>query len=189
LASALSRIRRSFICEKHELGSEMKASDLNQRQALGAKISELAEQIAASMGMELVLVEVKGGGNRSVVRTFIDQPGGITLDDCERFSRRLSVSLDVEDWIPSSYTLEVSSPGIDRPLVKESDFERFCGENAAVQTRMPMDGRKKFKGRIADVTEGRLNLEITPGHIVKIALMDIEKANLIGDLSIRPQGS
>jgi len=167
----------------------MKASDLNQRQALGDKISELAEQIAATMAMELVLVEVKGSGNRSVVRTFIDQPGGITLDDCERFSRRLSVSLDVEDWIPSRYTLEVSSPGIDRPLVKESDFERFCGKNATVQTRMPMDGRKNFKGRIADVTEGRLNLEIKPGHIVKIALMDIKKANLIGDLNIRPQGS
>jgi ribosome maturation factor RimP len=167
----------------------MNESDLNQRQALAAKISELAEQIAASMGMDLVLVEVKGGGNRSVVRIFIDQPGSITLDDCERFSRRLSVSLDVEDWIPSSYTLEVSSPGIDRPLVKESDFERFRGENATVQTRMPMDGRKNFKGRIADVTEGLLNLEITPGHIVKIALMDIEKANLIGNLNIRPQGS
>ena len=149
----------------------------------------MAEQVAASMEMEVVLVEIKGSGKRSVVRTFIDHPGGVSLDDCERFSRRLSISLDVEDWIPSSYTLEVSSPGINRPLVKESDFKRFCGKDATVRTRTPIDGRKNFRGRIADVAVGRLELEISPGDTVKIALMDIEKANLIGDLSIRPQGS
>jgi len=167
----------------------MKASDLNQRQSLVVRISELAEQIAVSMGMEVVLVELKGSGKSSIIRTFIDQPGGITLDDCTRFSQRFSISLDVEDWIPSSYTLEVSSPGINRPLAKESDFQRFCGENATVRTRTPIDRQKNFKGRIADVTEGRLELEIAPGNIVKIALVDIEKANLIVDLSVRPQGS
>jgi ribosome maturation factor RimP len=174
---------------KYDLGLQMKASDSGRRQSLTARIIEMAEQVAASMGMEVVLVEIKGGGKKSVVRTFIDQPGGISLDDCERFSRRLSVSLDVEDWIPFSYTLEVSSPGINRPLVKESDFKRFCGKDATVRTRTPIDGRKNFKGRIADVAVGRLELEISPGDTVKIALMDIEKANLIGDLSIRPQGS
>ncbi len=167
----------------------MKASDSSQRQSLAARITEMAEQVAASMGMEVILVEIKGSGNRSVLRTFIDQPGGISLDDCERFSRRLSVSLDVEDWIPFSYNLEVSSPGINRPLVKESDFKRFCGKDATVRTRTPIEGRKNFKGRIAEVTAGCLELEISPGNAVEIALMDIEKANLIGDLSIRPQGS
>lgn len=167
----------------------MKASDSGQRQFLADRITELAEQVAASMGMEVVLVEIKGSGNRSVVRTFIDQTGGVSLDDCARFSRRFSVSLDVEDWVPFSYTLEVSSPGIDRPLVKESDFKRYCGKNATVRSRKPVDGRKNFKGRIADVTAGRLELEISPGNTIKIALMDIEKANLIGDLSTRPQGS
>ena len=167
----------------------MKASDSSQRQSLAARITEMAEQVAASMGMEVILVEIKGSGNRSVLRTFIDQPGGISLDDCERFSRRLSVSLDVEDWIPFSYNLEVSSPGINRPLVKESDYKRFCGKDATVRTRTPIEGRKNLKGRIAGVTAGRLELEISPGNAVEIALMDIEKANLIGDLSIRPQGS
>jgi len=167
----------------------MKASDSSQRQSLEARITEMAEQIAASLGMEVILVEIKGSGNKSVVRTFIDQPGGISLDDCERFSRRFSVSLDVEDWIPFSYNLEVSSPGINRPLVKESDFKRFCGKDATVRTRTPIGGRKNLKGRIAGVTAGRLELEISPGNAVEIALMDIEKANLIGDLSIRPQGS
>jgi ribosome maturation factor RimP len=95
----------------------------------------------------------------------------------------------VEDWIPFSYTLEVSSPGINRPLVKESDFKRFCGENATIRTRKPIERRKNFKGRIVDVNVGRLEIEISPGNSIKIALMDIEKANLIGDISTRPQGS
>jgi len=167
----------------------MAVSDSNRRQSLEGRITELAEQVAASMGMEIVLMEIKGDGNRSIVRALIDQPGGISLDDCERFSRRYSVMLDVEDWIPFSYVLEVSSPGVNRPLVKESDFRRFTGKDAKVRTRLPIDGQRNFKGRIAGVTEGRVELEIAPGKRVGIALTDIEKANMIGDLSLRPQGS
>ena len=167
----------------------MAVLDLNQRQSMQTRITALAEQIAASMGMEIVLLEIKGDGNHSVVRTFIDQPGGVTLDDCERFSKRFSVSLDVEDWIPFSYVLEVSSPGVNRPLVKEADFQRYCGKNIKVRTRDPIEGQKNFKGKIAGVTEGRLELEIAPGKQIEIALMDIEKANLMADLSMRPQGS
>ena len=167
----------------------MAVSDSNERQSLETRITELAEQVAASMGMEVVLVEIKGDGNRSIVRTFIDQPGGITLDDCERFSKRFSVSLDVEDWIPFSYVLEVSSPGVNRPLVKEADFQRFCGKNAKVRTRSHIAGQRNFKGKIVGVTEGRLELEVAPGKQVEIALTDIEKANLMAELSMRPQGS
>jgi ribosome maturation factor RimP len=167
----------------------MAGSDLNQRQSLEKRIAELAEQVAASMGLEVVLVEVKGDGNHSILRAYIDQPSGITLDDCERFSKRFSVSLDVEDWIPFSYTLEVSSPGVNRPLVKESDFQRFAGKEARVRTRLPIGGQRNFKGKIIGVTEGRLELEVAPGKQVGVALMDIEKANLIAELSLRPQGS
>ena len=167
----------------------MAVLDLNQRQSMQTRITALAEQIAASMGMEIVLLEIKGDGNHSVVRTFIDQPGGVTLDDCERFSKRFSVSLDVEDWIPFSYVLEVSSPGVNRPLVKEADFQRFCGKNIKVRTRDPIEGQKNFKGKIVGVTEGRLELEVAPGKQIEIALTDIEKANLMADLSMRPQGS
>lgn len=162
---------------------------MNRQDSLQARISELAENLAASMGMEVVLVEIKGEGNRSVVRVYIDQPSGISLDDCERFSRRLSVSLDVEDWIPSSYVLEVSSPGVNRPLTREKDFLRFCGENAKVRTRTPYGGQRNFKGRIAGVAGGRLELEVEPGRRVEIDLEDIERANLIGDLRMRPQGA
>jgi ribosome maturation factor RimP len=167
----------------------MAVSDLNQRQSLETRIWRLAEEVAASIGLEVVLVEVKGDENRSVVRAYIDQPSGISLDDCERFSKRLSVVLDVEDWIPFSYILEVSSPGVNRPLVKETDFRRFAGKEAKVRTRVPCEGQRNFKGKIVDVTEGRLELEIGPGKKVAIALTDIEKANLIGELSFRPQGS
>src|SRR5512147_1650045 len=141
----------------------MAGSDLNQRGSLESRVAELAEQVAASMGMEVVLLEIKGDGNRSIVRAYIDQPGGVTLDDCERFSKRFSVSLDVEDWIPFSYILEVSSPGVNRPLVKESDFRRFAGKEAKVRTRLPIGGQRNFKGKIAGVTGGRLELEIAPG--------------------------
>jgi len=129
--------------------------------------------------MEIVLVEIKGGGNRPIVRTYIDRPGGVTLADCENFSKRFSVLLDVEDSIPFSYTLEVSSPGLDRPLVKEGDFLRFAGSNARLRTRSPIGGQKNFKGRILSVAEGRVVLEVAPGKAVDIAISDIEKANLI----------
>jgi ribosome maturation factor RimP len=174
-----------FFC----FGYMMAVSDSDQKQSLVARIAELAEEVAASMGMEIVLVELKGDGGHSVVRTFIDQPRGVSLDDCERFSRRFSVALDVEDWIPFRYVLEVSSPGVNRPLIKEADFLRFSGKEAKIRTRTPIDGQKSFKGRLAGVNEGRVQLEIAPGKRVGIALMDIEKANLIADLSMRPQGS
>lgn len=131
------------------------------------------------MGMEIVLAEIKGGGNRSVVRIFIDQPGGISLSDCERFSKRFSVLLDVEDFVPFSYVLEVSSPGLDRPLTGEKDFERFVGKSARVRTRLPLEGQRNFKGRIVGVSDGRLSLEIVPGKQVEIAIADVEKANLV----------
>ena len=165
----------------------MAVADLNQRQILENKVTKLAEQIAASMGMEVVLVEIKGDGNGSIVRTFIDKPGGISLNDCERFSKRFSVTLDVEDWIPFRYLLEISSPGLNRPLVKEADFRRFGGRRVRVRTRCPLEGQKIFKGKIVGVTDGRLNLEVAPGKQVGIALMDIEKANLTADLARNSQ--
>lgn len=167
----------------------MAVSDLNQRQFLTGRITELAEQLGASIGMEIVLVEVKGDENRAVVRVYIDQPGGVSLDDCERFSKRFSVLLDVEDWISFSYILEVSSPGIDRPLVKQSDFQRFSGKDARVRTRLPIEGRRNFRGRIVNAVDNRVELEIASGKRIGIALTDIEKANLIGDINMRPQGS
>jgi len=153
--------------------------DSDRRESLETRLTSLAEQVAASMGMEVVLVEIKGGGNRSIVRIFIDQPDGISLSDCERFSKRFSVLLDVEDFVPFSYVLEASSPGLDRPLAKEKDFDRFAGKAAKVRTRLPVEGQKNFRGRILGVNGGRLSLETAPEKRVEIALTDIEKANLV----------
>jgi len=127
----------------------------------------------------MVLVEVKGDGGRFVVRVFLDQSGGISLNDCERFSKRFSVLLDVEDVIPFSYTLEVSSPGLDRPLAKAEHFSRFAGKSARVRTRLPINGQRNFTGKIIGVAEGRLLLETAPARQVEIALSEIEKANLV----------
>jgi len=149
------------------------------QQDLEARIRELVERIATPMGLEVVLVEIKGAGSRPVLRAYIDQPGGITLGDCERLSKRLSVVLDVEDWIPFSYALEVSSPGLDRPLVKTEDFQRFAGKKARIRSRIPVEGQKNFKGRILGVTAGMLELEVAPGRQVEIAVGEIERANLI----------
>lgn len=159
-------------------------SDGNDRRSLKARITELAEKTASSMSLEVVLVELKNEGGRQVLRVFLDQPAGITLGDCERFSKRFAVTLDVEDWIPFAYVLEVSSPGVNRPLVKEADFQRFIGSTARVRTRNPIAGQKNFKGRIVGAGEGRVTIEDAPDKLVTIEVADVEKANLVADLSI-----
>ena len=160
----------------------MAGFDLHDQGSPKARITSLAAGVAASMGMEVVLVELKGGGNRSIMRIFIDQPGGVTLDDCERFSKRVSVLLDVEDFIPFSYVLEVSSPGLDRPLTKEEDFQRFVGRKARVRLRSALAGRRNMQGRILGVNQGRIRLQLAPGDQVEIAVPEIERASLVIEL-------
>jgi ribosome maturation factor RimP len=156
--------------------------DFDEYGSLKEKLAALARCVACSMGMEVVLVELKGGAGRSVVRIFIDQPGGISLDDCERFSKRASVALDVEDLIPFSYVLEVSSPGLDRPLVQEEDFRRFAGRIAKIRLRSAGQGRRNFQARILGTDQGRIRLELEPGNVLEVALPEIEKANLVIEL-------
>ena len=157
-------------------------ADEIDRQSLISRITELAEKTAFSMGIEVVLAEIRNEGSRAIVRVYIDQPGGIALDDCERFSKRFSTVIDVEDFIPFAYVLEVSSPGVNRPLAREVDFLKFLGENARVRSRIPIEGQRNFKGKIVNVTEGRVKFEIAPDKYVDIAVADIEKAHLIADL-------
>ena len=160
----------------------------NERESLVGSITALAEQVAASMGMEVVLVEIKGGG-RSVVRVYIDQVGGVSVDDCERFSKRFSVLLDVEDCVPFSYVLEVSSPGLDRPLVREADFQRFTGKQVKVRTSQPLQGQRNFRGRILGASGGNIRLELSPGQQVEMALSQIERANLVVEIQATRNGS
>ena len=106
--------------------------------SIAARLQEIAERVAIDHGLELVHVEVAGPENKPIVRVFIDKPQGVTHDDCSEVSTHLGTILDVEDFIHASYTLEVSSPGLERGLYKRADYERFAGSNARMKTRQPI---------------------------------------------------
>jgi ribosome maturation factor RimP len=115
------------------------------------KITELADSIAGQYAVDIVDVELAGSSRKPLIRIFIDKENGVTLDDCGKFSRALSALLDVEDPIPTSYILEVSSPGLDRPLKGMTDFERSIGKLVRIVTRTKIDEQYVFTGRIARV--------------------------------------
>lgn len=144
-------------------------------------VAAVAENISApvveEMGLELVDVEYLKEGGRRILRVYIDKPGGVGHDDCEAVSKRLDALLDEKDPIPQSYYLEVSSPGIERPLKKLRDFQRFAGHMIRVTTFAPLEGRKKFTGRLAGVEEGALILEDN-GNPVSIPLDQVASARL-----------
>ncbi|MCL4456233.1 MAG: ribosome maturation factor RimP [Nitrospirae bacterium] len=124
------------------------------------KIYELAEQTAEDEGFELVSADMIGSGRKATVRIVIDKEGGVTIGDCERMSRRLEALLDVEDPIKGSYVLEVSSPGLDRPLVNQADFEKNIEKLARVVVTEKIDNQTFFIGRIIDVGEGWIRLKL-----------------------------
>jgi ribosome maturation factor RimP len=139
----------------------------------------LATPVVEGMGYELVDLEWKHEGGQFVLRLFIDQPTGVSHDDCARVSRTLSAELDVADAIHVRYTLEVSSPGLDRPLRTERDFTRFVGKNARIRTRHPVgESRKNFRGRLLGAAEGKVQIEVDDGQRFEIPVDDVEKANL-----------
>ena len=142
------------------------------------RIRQRAAQVIESLGYELVECEIKGGGKQSVLRVFIDKPAGITHGDCELVSEQLGTVLDVEDLIPFSYTLEVSSPGLDRKLVKDSDYTRFEGKLVKVQTRIPLQNQKTFKGRLRGLHGGKVLLELAKGGVMEIPLEVIQESRL-----------
>jgi ribosome maturation factor RimP len=141
-------------------------------------VRQLAQQVLESQGYELVELELKGGGKHSVLRVFIDKPSGITHQDCELVSEQLGTVLDVEDLIPFSYTLEVSSPGLDRKLVKDSDYTRFAGKLAKVQTRVPLQNQKTFRGRLRGLQGVNVLLELPRGNVMEIPLDVIQESRL-----------
>jgi ribosome maturation factor RimP len=149
-------------------------------------ITNIAERVAGSSGLELVEVELRGGGGKArMLRLVIDKPGGVTHEDCANVSREVSTILDVEDAVPGGqYTLEVSSPGLDRKLLKPADYERFAGSLVKVQTRESIEGNKRFEGRLEGLQDGRIALEVAakkkqPAVRIEIELTNVEKANLV----------
>ena len=142
------------------------------------RVRELVRQVVESQGYELFEVEFKGAGKSSVLRIFIDKADGISHHDCELVSEQVGTVLDVEDLIPFSYTLEVSSPGLDRKLVRESDYTRFEGKLARVQTRIPLNQQKVFRGRLQGLHDGKVRLELREGNVLDIPLDVIDQARL-----------
>lgn len=153
------------------------------------KIRAIVERAAATFSLEVVEVDLRGGGKSRTLRVVIDKPAGITHEDCANLSREVGTILDVEDVIPGGqYLLEVSSPGLDRKLKKPEDYTRFTGSLVKLQTREPLDGTRNFEGRLQGLAEGRITLELPaikkkqPAGRVEIELDNIEKANLVPEL-------
>ena len=161
------------------------------------KVREIVERVAQSSGLEVVDVELHGGGKARMLRIYIDKPTGVTHEDCANFSREVSTIFDVEDAVPGgSYMLEVSSPGLDRKLSKPADYQRFTGSLVKLMTRDPVNGNRHFEGRLKAYHEGRLSLELTgrkkskkhqaveQGTEVEIELSNVEKANLVPEFAM-----
>jgi ribosome maturation factor RimP len=148
-------------------------------ESIASKIEEIAQRVAGSEGLEVVEVEVKGGGNNRLVRISIDKPEGVTHGDCELMSQQVGTILDVEDVVPGGrYTLEVSSPGVERKLLKPVDYERFQGKKAKVTLREPVEGRRSWEGTLAGIEEGLIRLDPERGDPVRFPFEQVQKANL-----------
>ena len=154
-------------------------------------VRAVAERVTTSSGLELWDVEFRGAaGKARMLRIYIDKPGGVTHQDCEAVSREVGTILDVEDAVPGgSYTLEVSSPGLDRKLRNAADYQRYTGSRIKLQTREPIDGNRFFEGKLEQFSDGKLTLSIEPGKKQKkagaenrrldIELGNVDKANLV----------
>ncbi|HKF00844.1 MAG TPA: ribosome maturation factor RimP [Candidatus Sulfotelmatobacter sp.] len=163
------------------------------------RVRAIADRVAASSGLEVLDVEFLGGGKARMLRVFLDKPAagndpmaGVTHEDCANFSREFGTILDVEDAMPGSYTLEVSSPGLDRKLVKAADFTRFTGSRMKLTTRQPVNNNRHFEGRLESFENGRLTLDLSvashksrkkmgdsAGTKIEIEFANVEKANLV----------
>jgi len=146
--------------------------------SIAERVQEIAQQVAIDHGVELVHTEVTGPDGRPTVRILIDKPGGVTHEDCSEVSLHAGTILDVEDFIHSAYTLEVSSPGIERGLFERADYERFSGSPARIRTRERLDGQRNFRGRIAGVDSDAVVFDDKTRGRVSIPLEAIAKANL-----------
>ena len=142
-------------------------------------ILELLQPVVASLGCELWGVELHSGTKRKLLRVYIDrEPDGVGIEDCERVSRQAASVLDVEDLIRGEYTLEVSSPGMDRPLYNLAHYERYIGEEIAVKLRFPYENRKNFKGRLQAIDGDEIIMLVADNEYL-FPVEGIEKANLV----------
>lgn len=150
------------------------------REALISRITEIAEGIAQPAGIEIVSVELAGAGRARHLRIVIDRTEGVSHADCEFISKGVGTVLDAEDVVPGEgYQLEVSSPGVERPLIRPSDYERFAGKKAKLVLSEPVDDQKHWEGTLRGLEDGTVvKLEASAGRMVRVPLSAIRKANL-----------
>ncbi|HYP09294.1 MAG TPA: ribosome maturation factor RimP [Bryobacteraceae bacterium] len=149
------------------------------REALVRRITEIATDVAQPRGMEIVEIELLGAGKQRVLRIFIDKPEGVSHADCEFMSQKVGDALDAEDLIPGeNYTLEVSSPGVERKLTKPADYRRFSGQKAKIVMRDAVEDQKFWEGILRGVEGESVVIEPTEGRLVHIPLSVIKRANL-----------
>jgi ribosome maturation factor RimP len=142
------------------------------------RVRSLAEPILIDRGLELVEVEFQRETRGWILRLYIDRLGGVRLEDCQKVSEELGDHLDVADVIDHPYSLEVSSPGLDRPLTRDADFVRFAGKPARIVTRDPIEGQRNFRGRLAGLVDGAVLLALADGRQVRVPRDLIAKARL-----------
>ena len=144
-----------------------------------SELKQLLGPVVEALGCELWGIELQAGGKTKLLRLYIDHAeNGVGVDDCERVSRQASAVLDVEDAINGEYILEVSSPGMDRPLYELSQYEQFIGEDISLRVRFPYEGRRNFKGRLSGVDEDEIVL-VVADHEFLFPVEGIEKANVV----------
>ena len=153
-----------------------------------AKLTQLLHPLVEDLGYEFVGIEHSSNPKNPVVVIYIDQPDGIAIEDCAKVSREVAALLDVEDPIPGQYSLEVSSPGVDRPLFTPEQFARFAGELATVNVFAPIEGRRKFKGAILEAGEDTVTIE-QDGTPVTLDMSNVVKARLVPDYDAILAGS
>lgn len=158
------------------------------RAAVTQRVWELSEPVALAAGLELVDVQYRPEAGRLVLRLLIDRPDGrVTLDELARLSRELGDVLDAHDVVAGRYQLECSSPGINRPLVREPHFARAVGQKVSVRAREPIAGRRQFHGTLMAVADGEITVDDPDAGTISIAVAAIEKAHVDFDFS-RPAG-
>jgi ribosome maturation factor RimP len=151
---------------------------LNNKAVITGHVTDLIESILLELGFELVDVDYLSENGKWVLRIYIDKAGGITIDDCARISRELGDLIDIKDIVRHEYVLEVSSPGLNRPLKKEADFYRVVGKKIKVKMKMPVNGRRNFSGYLKDVRDHIIYIE-DEGGLVTLSWPEIDKASLV----------
>jgi ribosome maturation factor RimP len=141
-------------------------------------IGKIIERVAAREGLELVHWEMVGPRNNFVLRIYIDKPGGVNHGDCETVSNQVGTLLDVEELIANRYTLEVSSPGIERGLYKRADYERFAGNRVKIKTFAPIGGQRNFRGLLVGISDDTVSIDTDSAGRIEIPYEQIAKANI-----------